>query len=102
MKCQILFPGKSKKNILKCRMLKLLSRVLSVKNQCKTKKKKDLLRSLMHIKNLRSVSRGIKKKKEKITSQTAKLRLLKHVYMWRTTMCFLVGPRSLVDKRVDS
>ena len=30
MNCQILFSGKNKKNILKCRLLKILSRVLSV------------------------------------------------------------------------
>ena len=33
MKCQILFSGKNKKNISKCRLLKILPRVLSV-NQC--------------------------------------------------------------------
>ena len=32
MKCQILFPGKNKKNISKCRLLEILPRVLSVKN----------------------------------------------------------------------
>ena len=31
MKCQILFSGKKKKNILKCRLLQILPRVLSVK-----------------------------------------------------------------------
>ena len=31
MKCQILFPGKNKKSISKCRLLKNLPRVLSVK-----------------------------------------------------------------------
>ena len=31
MKCQILFSGKNKKNILKCRLLQILPRVLSVK-----------------------------------------------------------------------
>ena len=31
MKCQILFSGKNKKNISKCRLLKILPRVLSVK-----------------------------------------------------------------------
>ena len=30
MKCQILFSGKNKKNISKCRLLKILPRVLSV------------------------------------------------------------------------
>ena len=30
MKCQILFSGKNKKNISKCRLLKILLRVLSV------------------------------------------------------------------------
>ena len=30
MKCQILFIGKNKKNISKCRLLKILPRVLSV------------------------------------------------------------------------
>ena len=30
MKCHILFSGKNKKNILKCRLLKILPRVLSV------------------------------------------------------------------------
>ena len=30
MKCQILFSGKNKKNISKCRLLKILHRVLSV------------------------------------------------------------------------
>ena len=30
MKCQILFSGKNKKNILKCRLLQILPRVLSV------------------------------------------------------------------------
>ena len=30
MKCQNLFPGKNKKNILKCRLLKILLRVLSI------------------------------------------------------------------------
>ena len=33
MKCQILFSGKNKKNISKCRLLKILPRVLSVKGQ---------------------------------------------------------------------
>ena len=33
MKCQILFPGKNKKNILKCHLMKILPRVLSV-NLC--------------------------------------------------------------------
>ena len=33
MKCQILFSGKNKKNISKCRLLKILPRVLSVKFQ---------------------------------------------------------------------
>ena len=32
MKCQILFSGKNKKNILKCRLLQILPRVLSVKD----------------------------------------------------------------------
>ena len=32
MKCQILFSGKNKKNISKCRLLKILPRVLSVKD----------------------------------------------------------------------
>ena len=31
MKCHILFSGKNKKNISKCRLLKILPRVLSVK-----------------------------------------------------------------------
>ena len=31
MKCQILFSGKNMKNISKCRLLKILPRVLSVK-----------------------------------------------------------------------
>ena len=31
MKCQILFSGENKKNISKCRLLKILPRVLSVK-----------------------------------------------------------------------
>ena len=30
LKCQILFTGKNKKNISKCRLLKILPRVLSV------------------------------------------------------------------------
>ena len=30
MKCQILFSGKNKKNISKCRLLRILPRVLSV------------------------------------------------------------------------
>ena len=34
MKCQILFSGKNKKNISKCRLLKILPRVLSVKRWC--------------------------------------------------------------------
>ena len=34
MKCQILFSGKNKKNISKCRLLKILPRVLGVKEQC--------------------------------------------------------------------
>ena len=33
MKCQILFSGKNKKNISKCRLLKILPRVLSVNNE---------------------------------------------------------------------
>ena len=33
MKCQIMFSGKNKKNISKCRLLKILPRVLSVKRQ---------------------------------------------------------------------
>ena len=36
MKCQILFSGKNKKNISKCRLLKILPRVLSVKHISKT------------------------------------------------------------------
>ena len=32
MKCQILFSGKNKKNILKCRLLQILPRVLSIKH----------------------------------------------------------------------
>ena len=32
MKCHILFSGKNKKNISKCRLLKILPRVLSVKD----------------------------------------------------------------------
>ena len=32
MKCHILFSGKNKKNISKCRLLKILPRVLSVNN----------------------------------------------------------------------
>ena len=32
MKCHILFSEKNKKNISKCRLLKILPRVLSVKN----------------------------------------------------------------------
>ena len=35
MKCQILFPGKNKKNISKCHLLKILPRVLSVKKNRK-------------------------------------------------------------------
>ena len=35
MKCQILFSGKNKKNISKCRLLKILPRVLSVKQAYK-------------------------------------------------------------------
>ena len=31
MKCQILFPGKNKKNISMCHLMKILPRVLSVK-----------------------------------------------------------------------
>ena len=34
MQCQILFSGKNKKNISKCRLLKILPRVLSVKEKC--------------------------------------------------------------------
>ena len=34
MKCQILFSGKNKKNISKCRLLKILPRVLSVNYIC--------------------------------------------------------------------
>ena len=34
MKCQILFSEKNKKNISKCRLLKILPRVLSVKCCC--------------------------------------------------------------------
>ena len=30
MKCQILFSGKNKKNISKCRLLKILPRVLNI------------------------------------------------------------------------
>ena len=36
MKCQILFSGKNKKNILKCRLLQILPRVLSVKHTART------------------------------------------------------------------
>ena len=36
MKCQILFSGKNKKNISKCRLLKILPRVLSVKRNQNT------------------------------------------------------------------
>ena len=32
MKCHILFSGKNKKNVSKCRLLKILPRVLSVKH----------------------------------------------------------------------
>ena len=38
MKCQILFSGKNKKNISKCRLLKILPRVLSVKLGCSLQK----------------------------------------------------------------
>ena len=31
MKCQVLFPGKNKKNISKCHLLKILPRMLRVK-----------------------------------------------------------------------
>ena len=34
MKCHIMFSGKNKKNISKYRLLKILSRVLSVKQSC--------------------------------------------------------------------
>ena len=34
MTCHILFSGKNKKNISKCRLLKILPRVLSVKFSC--------------------------------------------------------------------
>ena len=33
MKCQILFSGKNKKNVSKCRQLKILTRMLSFKVQ---------------------------------------------------------------------
>ena len=36
MKCQILFSGKNKKNISKCRLLKILPRVLSVNGPVNT------------------------------------------------------------------
>ena len=36
MKCLILFSGKNKKNISKCRLLKILPRVLSVKMRAHT------------------------------------------------------------------
>ena len=35
MKCQILFSGKNKKNISKCRLLKILPRLLIVKDMSK-------------------------------------------------------------------
>ena len=37
MKCHILFSEKNKKNISKCRLLKILPRVLSVKQKTTTK-----------------------------------------------------------------
>ena len=46
MKCQILFSGKNKKNISKCRLLKILPRVLSVKTTGSTLRRE---RNLMEI-----------------------------------------------------
>ena len=45
MKCQILFPGKNKKTISKCCLLKILPRVLSV-NFC------DFLFAILHMNTL--------------------------------------------------
>ena len=56
MKCQILFIGKNKKNISKCRLLKILPRVLSVKQQHKEQmailSQKEVLSSHMMVKLL--------------------------------------------------
>ena len=41
MKCQILFSGKNKKNISKCRLLKILPRVLSVNKVCCVRENQD-------------------------------------------------------------
>ena len=43
MKCQILFSGKNTKNISKCRPLKTLYRVLSVKDACSKRGIKDAI-----------------------------------------------------------
>ena len=42
MKCQILFSGKNKKNISKCRLLKILPRVLSVNRETALKRPVEL------------------------------------------------------------
>ena len=48
MKCQILFSEKNKKNISKCRLLKILPRVLSVKYYNFILKKKDMFNVFWH------------------------------------------------------
>ena len=52
MKCQILFSGKNKNNISKCRLLKILPRVLSVKSKNREYKgnlniKKKMIESIL-------------------------------------------------------
>ena len=55
MQCQILFSGKNKKNISKCRLLKILPRVLSVNSGVvlilKGLNSGILLYQLMHLKS---------------------------------------------------
>ena len=49
MKCQILFPGKNKKNISKCRLLKNLSILQSIHAKCgKTLRRHILYYSMVH------------------------------------------------------
>ena len=55
MKCRILFPAKNKENISKCRLLKILPRVLSVNN----KRKEHLHLSL--IKTINNLSHATRK-----------------------------------------
>ena len=76
MKCQILFSGKNKKNISKCRLLKILPRVLSVKRIQHVK----TLQIQIHVNTMYTLFLLlIKKKKKKYLQYNV---LIKHTCMF--------------------